>query len=87
MPDEPGGVFQSRTCLLPMITPDSYFLLRLHGHYKNALLPYSGGVLDQPNFYLEAMEILSEREGKILAEKAERQRRERGAGRGLAELH
>lgn len=80
---EPGGVFQSRTCLLPMITPESYFLLRLHSHYKQGLLPYAGGLLEQPNFYLEAMEILSARAAAIMAEQAERHRREQARLAGL----
>lgn len=79
----PGGVFQSRTCLLPMITQESSFLLRLHAHYKQGLLPYDGGLLEQPNFYLEAMEILTARESEIAAERLERQKREL-ARQGLA---
>ena len=35
---------ESRTCLLPMITPLSHRLMRLYGHYKNHLLPFAGGV-------------------------------------------
>jgi hypothetical protein len=54
-------VIESRTCLLPMITPQSQFLLRLHGHYKNQVLPFAGGLLEQPHYYAEAMEILSDR--------------------------
>lgn len=70
------GVIESRTCLLPMITAQSQFLLRLFGHYKQRLLPRSGGLLEQPNYYVEAMEILSAREAEILAEREEQARRE-----------
>ena len=42
-----------------MITPQSRYLQRLYGHYKNRLLPYAGGLLNQPNYYLEAMELIS----------------------------
>lgn len=76
VPGEPGGVLQSRTCLLPMITPDSNQQLRLYGHYKHRVLPFGGGLLEQPNFYIEAMEILAGREAGILTELAEKQRRE-----------
>ncbi len=55
---EIAGVIRSRTCLLPMVTPASRFLLRLYRHYDKRLLPYGGGLLDQPNYYLEAMEII-----------------------------
>lgn len=53
------GVIKSGTCLLPMITPQSRYLLRLYGHYKNRLLPYAGGLLNQPNYYIEAMEHIA----------------------------
>ena len=52
------GVIESRTCLLPMITPQSRFLLELFGHYLHRVLPYRGGVLDQPNYYREAMQVI-----------------------------
>ena len=53
-----AGVIESTTCLLPMITERSMSFLRLYRHYKNGWLPYTGGLLDQPNIYLEAMEII-----------------------------
>lgn len=70
------GVIESNVCLLPMITRESRFLIRLHEHYKAGHMARVGGVLEQPNFYLEAMEVLSERERLIMAERAEKQRRE-----------
>lgn len=69
------GVIESRTCLLPMITPESRHLLRLHKHYRYGLLPLGGGLLEQPNLYLEAMEILSDREAVLQAEQLEKTRR------------
>jgi len=33
-------------------------LLRLYKHYKNNILPFAGGILDQPNVFQEAMEII-----------------------------
>lgn len=41
-----------------MITAQSRFLMRMYGHYKNRLLPLAGGLLDQPNYYIEAMELI-----------------------------
>jgi hypothetical protein len=70
------GVIESRTCLLPMITPASRFLLRLHTHYREGVLPYKGGLLEQPNYYAEAMEVLSERDLQIRAEFAEKLKRQ-----------
>jgi len=70
------GVIESKTCLLPMITPASRLMLRLYMHYKARLLPHAGGLLEQPHYYIEAMEILSERDAQVQAEMAERARRE-----------
>jgi len=55
---EVPGVIDSNVCLKPMITSASAFYLRLHAHYKNGLLPYSGGLLDQPAVFIEIMEII-----------------------------
>jgi len=69
-------VIESRTCFLPMITPASQFLLKLYRHYKNGVLPHAGGLLDQPHYYAEAMEIIAGVESRIQAEALERQRAE-----------
>jgi hypothetical protein len=52
------GVIESNVCLLPMITEKSLFLIRLHRHYKNGILFDNGGIMKQPNVYLEAMDLL-----------------------------
>jgi len=41
-----------------MITELSDFLLRMNRHYRNGILLNEGGLLDQPNPYLEAMETI-----------------------------
>lgn len=41
-----------------MITDFSRAMLRLHGYYRNRILPFAGGLLDQPNGYVEAMETI-----------------------------
>lgn len=51
-------VFESNVCLLPMVTDRSLFFIRLHKHYKNGVLFSGSGFMDQPNLYLEMMEIL-----------------------------
>ncbi len=63
---------ESRTCLLPMITPLSNQLLRLYGHYKNQLLPFAGGLYDQPATYIEAMEIIDVQQARVLSEQAKK---------------
>lgn len=51
----------SRTCLLPMIEEGSRHLIAQYQHYKNGLLPYAGGMLDQPAAFSEAMNLIESR--------------------------
>lgn len=48
----------SNICLKPMVTEGSKFMLRLYRHYQNNILPFGGGILDQPNIYVQAMELI-----------------------------
>jgi len=41
-----------------MVTEQSAAYLRLFQHYKNSVMPRSGGLLDQPNAYMQAMELI-----------------------------
>ncbi len=61
--------FESNICPLPMITPFSNELVRLYWHYKNHLLPFTGGILDQPNIYTEAMSLIDATFARIRSEK------------------
>lgn len=51
-------MLESRICLKPLVTPKSATLLRLYRHYQNRLLPFAGGILDQPAQYQQAMELI-----------------------------
>lgn len=42
-----------------MVDSQSIFLLRIHQQYKQGLLLNSGGLLDQPAFYMDAMEFIT----------------------------
>jgi len=64
---------ESRTCLLPMITAASHEFMRLYGHYKNRLLPFAGGLYDQPALYREAMEVIDSHQARVLSEQSKRQ--------------
>ena len=44
-----------------MITDDSWAILGWHKHYKNGILLKGGGLLDQPNYYLETMTLIDSR--------------------------
>lgn len=59
-----------------MITPATHAFLRLHRHYGNGLLPHAGGICDQQNLYIEAMELLESTFNGIEAERAEQARRD-----------
>lgn len=65
---------ESRTCFLPMITPESGRFMRLHWHYKNRFLPHAGGICDQSNLYVEAMEVIEQTFNKIEADHLKRER-------------
>jgi len=41
-----------------MITPESYFWIDLYEFYKDKVLPFSGGLLEQPNVYFDAMKTI-----------------------------
>ena len=56
---EISDVIDTNVCLLPMVTYQSNQLLKQYTHYKNQLLPYAGGTLEQPNGYTEAMSVIS----------------------------
>lgn len=50
--------FESDICFLPMITDRSLFFIRLANHYRRGILFDSGGLMRQPNAYLEAMDLI-----------------------------
>lgn len=52
------SVIISNVCLKPMITDTSLSYLTLYRHYKNNILPFGGGIMDQPYKYRLAMEII-----------------------------
>lgn len=53
--------WRSRVCPLPLPSPFSLELLRLHGFYKNRVLPFAGGLYDQPALWVEAMALIEAR--------------------------
>ncbi|MFP4560983.1 MAG: hypothetical protein ACLFQ3_06625 [Thiohalorhabdus sp.] len=73
---EHGGaqILASRTCPKPMVTEQSTGYLRLYNHYERSVLPYSGGLLQQPAAYLEAMEVIESAVNEHQRQQAERWR-------------
>lgn len=67
-----GETFRSNVCPRFLVSDKSMSLLLLHQHYRNAILPYAGGIYDQPNIYIEAMAIIDSRVAKIALERLEK---------------
>ncbi len=47
-------------CPIRLLTPQTLWLLRIYGHYRHGFLPTSGGLFEQSNRLLQAMEIINE---------------------------
>jgi len=41
-----------------MVTAQSVSFIDLFLHYRNNILPFAGGILDQPNGYMQAMQTI-----------------------------
>lgn len=67
-------VIESRICLLPMLTAASRAWLRLHDEWKAGYLPWSGGTLEQPAAFREAMGLIESTLNRIHSEEAKRGR-------------
>lgn len=44
-----------------MVTGESRLLMRIYRHWRNGVMPRAGGLLDQPNRLIEAMELIEAR--------------------------
>ena len=51
-------VFESRVCLKNIPDDRAYQMVGLYGHYDKNMLPFSGGIMDQPNYYITAMAVI-----------------------------
>ena len=58
---------ESNVCFLPMVTQREIMFHRLYGHYRSGILYSSGGIREQQNVYLEAMEVIDLRVKQIEA--------------------
>jgi len=61
--DPAGGdipLIESDTCLLPMVDESTWYLFRLHKLFEKGVLYQTGGLMDQPNRYIEAMFAIGE---------------------------
>ncbi len=46
----------TNTCLRYLITDQSHEILNLYNHYQKGLLPFGGGLYDQPALYKKMMD-------------------------------
>ena len=51
-------VFESNVCLLNIPDDRAYHMIKLYNHYTKNFLPFEGGLLDQPNYFLSAMNVI-----------------------------
>lgn len=52
---------ETRVCIVPQVSEFSWLMLRLHGHYRRGhLWAPMLGLMEQPNIYLRAMELLEQ---------------------------
>lgn len=61
--DPDGGaepIYLSACCPLPTIPARIWALFGLYRHYQRGVLLTAGGLLDQPHFYLEAMNLIEQ---------------------------
>jgi hypothetical protein len=75
-----GKSWTSRVCPRWLVDERSGELCRMYRHYKNGVLAFSGGLLEQPNVYVKAMAIIDERTSRIELE-ALRERAKHNANR------
>lgn len=72
-----------KRCPLQLITPTSKRFLRFYQFMEKGFLPNPGGILDQPNRFLEAMAVLNDTIAKIQDEqRKESEERARHLSRG-----
>lgn len=50
--------YVSNVCPKPSVDNDAFYYLKLYKHYKNSVFPFVGGLLNQPSYYLDYMEII-----------------------------
>jgi len=54
----------SKICLRWLVTHRSIMLLRLYNQYRVNILPLSGGWLEQPNVFVQAIEAIDAHKAK-----------------------
>ena len=88
IPTEEGELIELHQCCAWDYIADPEFVvwsMDMYAHYENGYLPYEGGILDQPYWYLQAITHIGNLKAKIEAwereKEAEQQKRESKRGR------
>jgi len=63
-------------CPILEINPNLFQYLNLYLHYRNGYLLTTGGIIDQPYHYVQAMEIIHSEILKIENEKIEKEKKQ-----------
>ncbi len=66
-PEQPF-IFQGKDldrCPLKLITPESFWLIKLHNYFEQGFLPFEGSILRQPAKILEAFDIIDREKQRI----------------------
>ena len=58
-----------------MVTEQDIWLLEMYAHYKNGVLPFAGGLLNQPNIYVEAMGVIDDYARSVIQDNRARSKR------------
>jgi len=62
--DDPAGgavpIYESNTCPLPVIDLDTWDWFALYRRFEKGILITAGGLQEQPNKYLDAMQTVEE---------------------------
>ena len=77
-----GGLHPVLQDEVEAFTPEVVWWVRLWNHYKAGHLWRAGGIEDQPNRYLEAIEILGAEFARVQNKEAARAQRKAQAGYG-----
>ena len=57
-------LIETNQCLRQLVTPLSWQWLRLHKHFQTGVMPYGGGLMDQPARFIDAMDVINDQNAR-----------------------
>jgi len=55
-------------CPVKLVSEEAWQMLSMYSHYKNGYLPFSGGIFEQSEWFLQRIELLRGYEAKMMEE-------------------